>query len=120
MGGLIRGEVQRFANTCRWSWQGWIAAWKSEKSIRQWTIVNAVSVVFAFSLDLTGGERALVLSLGLLILVAELFNTAIEEILDLTHPEHHPAAGKAKDCGSAAVAVAALAGGAAWLTILMS
>ena len=64
-------------------------------------------------------QRALILALGLVILAAELLNTAIEEIVDHISPGHHPFAKKAKDCGSAGVALAALAGGVAWLVILI-
>ncbi len=116
---LMAGEIRRFANTCRWSLQGWRAAWASEKSLRQWTVVNALSAALAFTLDLSTGERALVLALGLLVLAAELFNTAIEEVVDLASPEPHPRAGKAKDCGSAGVALTAIAGGIAWAVILI-
>ena len=76
-------------------------------------------VALAFALPLTGGERALILALGLMILVAELVNTAIEETIDYISTEHDPRAGRAKDAGSAAVAVAAIAGGVAWLAILL-
>lgn len=114
----IGAEIRRLVNTCTWSWQGFDSAWRTEKSLRQWVVVNVLSASLAFWLDLTAGERALILALGLLILAAELFNTAIEEIVDLASPERNPHAGKAKDCGSAAVAVTALAGGAAWLMIL--
>ncbi|OYX43804.1 MAG: diacylglycerol kinase [Rhodobacterales bacterium 32-67-9] len=116
---FIGGELRRFGNTCRWSLQGWRAAWATEKSLRQWSLVNLVSATLAFTLDLTTGERALILALGLLVLAAELFNTAIEEVVDLATSEQHPRAGKAKDCGSAAVALTALAGGLAWLVILL-
>lgn len=116
---FLRNETRRLANTCAWSWDGWRAAWASEKTLRQWTFVNAGSIALAFFLDLTAGERALVVGLGLLVLAAELLNTAVEEIVDLVCPETHPAAKKAKDCGSAAVALAALAGGAAWGVILL-
>lgn len=119
MRAFIGGELRRFANTCRWSVQGWRAAWATEKSLRQWCLVNALSAMLAFTLDLATGERALILALGLLILAAELFNTAIEEVVDLASPERHPGAGKAKDCGSAAVALTAIAGGLAWLVILL-
>ncbi|MEZ5779237.1 MAG: diacylglycerol kinase [Paracoccaceae bacterium] len=119
MRAFIAGEIGRFINTCRWSLQGWRAAWASEKSLRQWTIVNLISIALAFALDLTTGERALILALGLLVLASELFNTAIEEIVDLASPELNPKAGKAKDCGSAAVALTAIAGGVAWLVILI-
>ncbi len=116
---LLAGEIRRFANTCAWSLQGWRAAWASEKSLRQWTILNVISVMLAFTLDLTPGERALILALGLLVLAAEIFNTAIEEIVDLVSPERSPRAGEAKDCGSAGVALAAIAGGVAWVVILV-
>lgn len=116
---FIKGQIRRFINTCVWSLQGWTAAWASEMSLRQWTIVNALSAALALYLPLTVPERALILALGLLILAAELFNTAIEEIVDHVTPETHPFAKKAKDCGSAGVALTALAGGVAWLVILI-
>lgn len=111
-------EGGRIWNTCVWSWQGWRAAWASEKSLRQWTLVNLASAALAFAVEMTPGERALILGLGLMVLVAELVNTAIEETVDYISTSRDPRAGKAKDCGSAAVAVAALAGGVAWVVIL--
>ena len=116
---ILRAEMRRIANTVIWSWQGWAAAWSSEKTLRQWTFVNIASAVLAFWLDLSTAERALVLSLGLLILAAELMNTAIEEVVDYLSTKIDPRAKKAKDCGSAAVALTALAGGVAWAVILL-
>lgn len=118
MRAILAAEARRFGNTVRWSLQGWRAAWSSEKSLRQWTTVNVVSGGLALALDLTAGERALILALGLLVLAAELFNTAVEEIVDAVSPGPAAWAGKAKDCGSAGVALAALAGGAAWVAVL--
>lgn len=115
---FLRAEVRRIANTCLWSWQGWCVAWTEEKSLRQWTLVHALSVTLAFALDLTPGERALIVALGFLLLAAELINSAVEAVVDLTSPDIHPLAKKAKDCGSACVALTALAGGAAWLVVL--
>jgi diacylglycerol kinase (ATP) len=115
---MIGAELKRFGNTARWSWQGWRAAWASEKSLRQWTVVNVLSGMLAFSLHLTAGERALILALGLLVLAAELANTAVEELVDHLWQGHDPRAGKIKDCGSAVVAVTAIAGGVAWLVVL--
>lgn len=119
MRAFLLGEARRFANTCIWSLEGWRAAWASEKSLRQWTLVNVLSAGLAFYLPLSVAERATILALGLLVLAGELLNTAIEEIVDHISPEQHPFAKKAKDCGSAGVALAALAGGVAWLVILV-
>ncbi len=113
-------ELRRLGQTSAYSWNGFRAAWASEKSLRQWALANLLSAALAFALDLTPGERALILALGLLVLAAELFNSAIEATVDLASPERHPLAGKAKDCGSAAVALTALAGGVAWTLILLS
>jgi diacylglycerol kinase (ATP) len=106
----LAGELSRIGNTCRWSWQGVRSAWAREKSFRQWTLVNIASAALAFALALT---------LGLLVLVMELVNTAIEETVDYISEAHDPRAGRAKDAGSAAVAMAAIAGGVAWLVILI-
>lgn len=116
---FLKAELQRLANTCLWSWAGWRAAWASEKSLRQWTLANLASAALAFSLDLTPGDRAVILGLGLMILAMELVNTAIEEVVDYISDRRDPRAGKAKDCGSAAVALAAIAAGVAWGVILL-
>ncbi|MFN3973222.1 MAG: diacylglycerol kinase [Gemmobacter sp.] len=112
-------ELRRLRNTVLWSWAGWRAAWASEKSLRQWTLANAASATLALTLDLTVAERALILALGVLVLAAELMNTAIEEAVDYISTAQNPRAGKAKDCGSAAVALTAMAAGVAWLVVLI-
>lgn len=116
---MIAAEARRLANTVIWSWDGWRAAWATEKTLRQWTIANAASAALAFSLDLTPGERALILALGLLVLAAELINTGLEEVVDMVSPGPDPRAKKAKDCGSACVALTAIAAGVAWVVVLV-
>jgi diacylglycerol kinase (ATP) len=119
MRGLIGAEARRLANTVIWSWEGWRAAWATEKTLRQWTIANVLSATLAFSLDLSPAERALILALGLLVLAAELINTGLEEVVDYLSPEKDPRAKKAKDCGSACVALTAIAAGVAWMVVLV-
>lgn len=114
----LKAEGRRLANTCIWSWQGWRAAWASEKTLRQWTLANLLSAALALWLPLGVAERALILALGLLLLAAELMNTAVETVVNHLSPEQHPLARKAKDCASAAVALTALAAGLAWVVVL--
>jgi diacylglycerol kinase (ATP) len=115
----IRAEGRRLANTVLWSWEGFHAAWTTEKTLRQWTILNVLSAALAFSLDMTPAERGLILALGLLVLAAELINTAVEEVVDHHSPDRDPRAKKAKDCGSACVALTAIAAGVAWIVVLV-
>jgi diacylglycerol kinase (ATP) len=102
-----------------WSWRGTRDAWRNEHSFRSWVWANAASAALAFWLPLEPVERALILALGILVLAAELLNTAIERAVDRISEEHHPLSGAAKDAGSAGVAIAALAAGVAWGVVLM-
>ena len=43
-----------------------------------------------------------------LVWMAELFNTALEELTNLVSPEHNPLAGRAKDLAAGAVLVASV------------
>lgn len=112
-------EYDRFKNRCVWSWQGILEIWSNESSFRTWVSVNLVSIAATLVIDLTGAERAIILSLGVLILAAELMNSAIERAIDYISEDIHPLAKAAKDAGSAGVAVTAVAGGLAWLAILI-
>lgn len=114
----LTAEMRRIGWTTVWSWRGWKSAWATEKSLRQWTLANFLSALAAFALPLDTAERALILALGLVLLAAELANTAIETIVDHILPDPHPVAARAKDCGSAVVALTALAAGVAWLVVL--
>ena len=52
------------------------------------------------------------------VMCVELINTAIEAVVDLASPEYHELAKKAKDLGSAAVAVAVAVNCIVWLVYL--
>jgi len=115
----IKAQWERFKWRAIWSWEGWVNCWHEEQSLKQWLVANAISAPLALWLPLSGAERALILALGVLILAAELFNTAVERCIDLITQEKHDLAKQAKDLGSAGVAVTALAAGVAWAVVLV-
>ena len=88
-----------------WSWQGLRAAWLHESSFRLEVWLLVVAVPLALWLGDSGLERALMIGSCLLVLAAELLNSAIEAVIERYGPEHHELAGRAKDMGSAAVFV---------------
>lgn len=118
MSGAVRREWRRFVNRCVWSWAGWRDAWAHEPSLKFWTTIVALSSALAIVLPLTFPERLVILPLGVLVLAMELINTAVERTVDLISTEPNPLARRAKDAGSAAVALAAIAGGVGWAVIL--
>lgn len=102
-----------------WSCRGWRLAWREEHSFRSWVWANVISAALALYLPLEPVERALILALGILVLAAELINTGLERAVDRISEDTHPLSGAAKDAGSAAVAVTAIAAGIAWVVILI-
>ena len=112
---IMERERMRMRNRVVWSFAGWKDAWANEHSFRSWVYANALSIPAALLLPLTSGERLVIIVVGMLILAAELLNTAIERLVDLVSPEPNELARRAKDTGSAGVAVTSLAGAFAWI-----
>lgn len=90
------------------AFRGVIAAYCSERNLRIHTAIALVVVVLGIWLDLTRGEWYWITLCIALVIIAELFNTAIEAGVDLVSPDDHPLAGKAKDVAAGAVLVAAV------------
>ncbi|MEL1265585.1 diacylglycerol kinase [Pseudoxanthomonas putridarboris] len=103
-GHLPRGPG-RILKAAVWSLQGLRAAWLHESSFRLEVYLLAVLVPLALWLGQDGLERALMIGSCLLVLAAELLNSAVEAVIERYGPEHHELAGRAKDMGSAAVFV---------------
>jgi diacylglycerol kinase (ATP) len=102
----------------KWSLQGLRAAWLHESSFRLEVYLLAVLGPLALLLGANGVERALLLGSCLLVLAAELLNSAIEAVIERYGAEHHELAGRAKDMGSAAVFVLMLNVIATWAFVL--
>lgn len=115
-----RRSFLNLSNRVIWSLEGSHDAWQNEASFRSWVYVNLLSDALVFLLPVALPYKALIVALGLLILAVELVNTALERLADLVEPKDNPLIKACKDAGSAAVAVAGLAGGTAWLFALYS
>ena len=115
---LILRELIKIRNRAVWSWNGFRHVAKTEGSLWQWIIANIISASFTFFLPITYTQQALILAGGILILAAECLNTAIERIVDDISNKKRPAAEHAKDAGSAAVAVTAIATGVVWIVTI--
>ncbi len=100
--------MRRIINAAGYSWLGLKAAWRTEAAFRQEVMLAAVLLPLALVLGENGVERALLISVCLVVVIVELLNSAVEAVVDRIGPEHHPLAGAAKDLGSAAVFVSLL------------
>lgn len=83
--------------------QGFRTAVVTERNIKVMLGVGAAAVVAGAVVGLDALSWAIVLLCCAVVIMAELFNTAIETVVDLVSPEFHPLAGRAKDIAAAAV-----------------
>lgn len=116
---FLAQQIDRVIKRCVWSWAGWVHVWRHEPSLRQWIVANCISTPLALYLPLSTAETAILVAGGILVLAAECMNTAVERVVDDISTEIRDAAKHAKDAASAAVAITAIAVGAAWVIILI-
>lgn len=91
-----------------YAWQGVRTFFRAEHNALLHLAGTALVIVLAIIFTVTPGEAiALVLAAGF-VWVAELFNTAIEKIMDYLSAEKHPAIKYIKDISAGAVLIAAL------------
>lgn len=93
---------QRLYNACRYSFDGFRAAWQDEEAFRQILLLNAIGQPLALLLGKSWEETLLLMLVLLISLIVELLNSALENTVDRVSLEQHPLAKKAKDMGSAA------------------
>ncbi|CFN75102.1 diacylglycerol kinase [Bordetella pertussis] len=112
--------MRRILNALRYSLQGLKAAIKYEAAFRQELVLAILLVPAAFFLGRTTDEVFILIASVILVLVAELLNSAIEALADALSVETHPLLGRAKDLGSAAVMLMLLFTLAVWVAVLIS
>jgi diacylglycerol kinase (ATP) len=95
--------LSRLIKAFRFSCQGLNAAFVSEAAFRQEVIFTIILIPLGLYLGNSDFERALLISVVILVLIVELINSGIEAIVDRISTEKHELSGMAKDVGSAAV-----------------
>ena len=92
----------------KYAWEGIAHAFRTQRNFRIHVLVSSAVGVAGLLLRVGATEwAALILTIGLVFL-AELFNTAIEAIVDHVAPEFHALAKIAKDCAAAGVLLASI------------
>jgi diacylglycerol kinase (ATP) len=104
-GSLVPRGPLRIWHAFRWSMNGLALCWRLESSFRLEVYLFVLFAPLGAWLGQGGLEKALLVGTLLLVLAAEVMNSAIEAVVDRFGPEWNEMAGRAKDMGSAAVFV---------------
>ena len=115
-----KAGLRRIANAAGYSLAGLGAAVRHESAFRQLVVLLLIAIPPALWLGRTGVERAVMIGVVAIALIAELLNAAVEAAVDRVSLEDHRFAKRAKDIGSAAVMLALVNAAAVWLLIILS
>ncbi|WP_462159697.1 diacylglycerol kinase [Pseudoalteromonas sp. GB56] len=105
-----------FGNTLRAL--NWLT--KNESAFKQELVLLVSTLVLMALLNITIYEKIALLVSVLIVLLAEIINTAIEATIDRVSLDIHPLSGLAKDLGSAGVFVAMVICFAVWVGVALT
>ena len=113
----MKAYILKVWNALCHSKDGLISTFRNEISFRLELLMAVVLIPLASLLPLEVIEKVLLITSVLIVLIAELLNTAVECALDRISMEHHWLSKRAKDAGSAAVLLSFLLLGITWLVL---
>ena len=102
---FIQSRIHSFGHAFR----GWGYVFKTQHNTWIHAVIATLVFILAFWLGLPARDWAVLILTVTMVFTAEFINTAIEAVVDLASPVHHPLAKVGKDVGAAAVLIAALA-----------
>lgn len=95
--------IARLIAATGYSMKGFRAAWRYEEAFRIEATLAGACVPLAFWIGQGLTHQLLLVMSCAIVILAELFNSAIEAAIDRVGSEMHPLSGQAKDIGSAGV-----------------
>ena len=98
--------LQKRIRSFSYAWKGVALAWREEENFRIELALGLLAVLAGLLFKISFTEWLVLVVVSGLVLTAEIFNTALEELCDMYRPMHDPHVGKIKDLSAGATLVA--------------
>lgn len=105
LAGFLRSRARAFG----YAFAGWWYVIRTQRNAWIHALASVSVLMLGLWLQLPLRDWAIIIVIIAMVWTAEFINTALEAIVDLASPQHHPLAKVGKDVGAAAVLIAALA-----------
>ena len=103
-----RQEYKKLINSFKYAIEGIISSFKTERNMKIHVFAMIIVIALGFFFKLDKVEWCFIIIAIASVISAELFNTAIETVVDIVSPERNPKAKLAKDIAAGAVVVVAI------------
>ena len=103
-----RQEYKKLINSFKYAIEGIISSFKTERNMKIHVLAMTVVIALGFFFKLDKVEWCFIIIAIASVISAELFNTAIETVVDMVSPQKNPQAKLAKDIAAGAVLTLAI------------
>ncbi|MCL4318668.1 MAG: diacylglycerol kinase family protein, partial [Firmicutes bacterium] len=101
-------RAENLKESFRYAFAGLAYAFVTQRNLRLHFFSAAAIMILGWIMNLPRREFIVVLAAIMVVMVAEMMNTAVEAVVDLASPDIHPLAQTAKDVAAGAVLLAAI------------
>lgn len=111
--------MNKFIESFGWAKNGLRAVWLEERNFRIEVVIGMVAVALGIYRDFADWQWILLVIIIAFVLMAEIVNTAIEDICNKIEPKQDPVIGKIKDTMAGYVLVSSIAAALAGLVLFI-
>lgn len=104
----LKVKTKKLINSFKYAFEGLISSFKTERNMKIHILIMILTIIVGMALKISTLEWIICIMLFGIVISAELFNTAIETIVDMITPYRDPKAKLAKDISAGAVLVLAI------------
>ena len=115
----MKDKTKKLINSFKYAGEGIVSSFKTERNMKIHIFIMLVVILAGILLELSAIEWIICVLLFAIVISAELFNTAIETIVDMVSPEKNEKAKLAKDVSAGAVLVVAIGAAMVGLVIFV-
>lgn len=116
---IMKVKTKKLINSFKYAGEGIVSSFKTERNMKIHIFIMLVVILAGILLKLSAIEWIICVLLFAIVISAELFNTAIETIVDMVSPEKNEKAKLAKDVSAGAVLVVAIGAAMVGLVIFV-
>jgi len=103
-----RIRARNLLDSFRYAFEGIWYALKTQRNMRIHCLSGTLAIILGFYFKINYTQLAMLMIVCSMVIVAEMFNTSVESVVDLYSRQRHPLAKIAKDVCAAAVLVSAI------------
>ena len=101
-------ECKKLINSFKYALQGFASSFRTERNMKIHVVATILVIILGIYLKLNLIEWSIITIAIVIVISAELFNTAIETIVDMFSPQKNEKAKLAKDISAGAVLILAI------------